>query len=340
MASAEHGLDEDTVELEQRGLPTTAREHELEVADALERCCRGRPVCRVHAAQPLVHHSCREERAERLADVAVDVEVDDVAALGHDAPSLTAARSGRRLPAPGVAPAEPDASRPGRRARSGRSSPAGSRSAGARAGPCSPTGPAILTSASQRIDVPSPSSVRWNCVCMFMSAPTPWPLAFRRRELGLALLRLLEVDLHAQAAQAERDDDPRGPVRVVVDVEALDARHQLRHALRVVEHLPHHRPRRRERARPVDLHRCSTDTPARDASGSRSRSHTRFGGLCEVATIGLPAERSASWIAAHTVCMGAPPPSPMPFVPSGVNGDGDSIASTFTGGMSSACGTW
>ena len=58
------------------------------------------------------------------------------------------------------------------------------------------------------------------------------------------------------------------------------------------------------------------------------------------ATIGLPAARSASLIAAHTVCMGAPPPSPMPFVPSGVNGDGDSIASTFTGGMSSAWGTW
>ena len=35
-----------------------------------------------------------------------------------------------------------------------------------------------------------------------------------------------------------------------------------------------------------------------------------------------------------------PPPSPIPFVPSGVNGEGDSIAAVDSGGMSSVCGTW
>ena len=44
--------------------------------------------------------------------------------------------------------------------------------------PIAPTGPAIFTSASQRIVVPVPFSARLNCVCMFMIAPTPLPLAF------------------------------------------------------------------------------------------------------------------------------------------------------------------
>ena len=44
--------------------------------------------------------------------------------------------------------------------------------------PIAPTGPAILTSASQRIEVPVPASERWNWVCMFMIAPTPFPFAF------------------------------------------------------------------------------------------------------------------------------------------------------------------
>ena len=38
-----------------------------------------------------------------------------------------------------------------------------------------------------------------------------------------------------------------------------------------------------------------------------------------------PALRSASWIAAQTAWMAAPPPSPIPFVPSEVNGDGLSM---------------
>ena len=53
-----------------------------------------------------------------------------------------------------------------------------------------------------------------------------------------------------------------------------------------------------------------------------------------------PAARSASWIAAQMQWIPPPPPSPMPFAPSGATGDGDSIAPVFSGGMSSACGTW
>ena len=50
-----------------------------------------------------------------------------------------------------------------------------------------------------------------------------------RREDGLALLELLEVHRHLQPAEAERHLDLRRPVRVVGDLEGLDAGHQLRH---------------------------------------------------------------------------------------------------------------
>src|SRR5205085_12027180 len=43
--------------------------------------------------------------------------------------------------------------------------------------PIEPTGPAIRTSASQRIDVPPPASSRWHAVVIRISAPTPWPFA-------------------------------------------------------------------------------------------------------------------------------------------------------------------
>ena len=69
---------------------------------------------------------------------------------------------------------------------------------------------------------------------------------------------------------------------------------------------------------------------------SCSSRQTRWYGLWLSVTI-APV---ASWIAAQTAWIPAPPPSPMPFVPSGVNGDGLSIAPVASGGMSSACGTW
>ena len=72
--------------------------------------------------------------------------------------------------------------------------------------PIEPTGPAIFTSAAQAIAVPpSAASESVNDVCMFIIAPTPLPLTRELRELGLALLDLLHVDLHLQAAEAERD---------------------------------------------------------------------------------------------------------------------------------------
>jgi hypothetical protein len=74
------------------------------------------------------------------------------------------------------------------------------------------------------------------------------------RELRLALLELLHVDLHLHAAEAERDLHVRRPVPVVVDVEALDARHRLRHRLGIVQHLPDRGPRRGEGALAGDIH--------------------------------------------------------------------------------------
>ena len=89
------------------------------------------------------------------------------------------------------------------------------------------------------------------------------------RELRLALLDLLHVDLHLQAAEAERDLHVRRPVPVVVDVEALDAGHRLRHRRRVVQHLPDRRARRVEVALAGDVH----------AFASCSSRQTRWYGL-------------------------------------------------------------
>ena len=59
------------------------------------------------------------------------------------------------------------------------------------------------------------------------------------------------------------------------------------------------------------------------ATGQQSIRQTRSGGLCEsVTTAGFPTRRSASWIAAQIAWIAAPPPSPIPFVPSEENGDG------------------
>ena len=104
-------------------------------------------------------------------------------------------------------------------------------------------------------------------------------LRVQRRELRLALLDLLEVDRHAQAAEPERDLHLRRPVPVVLDLEALDARHQLRHLRGVVQHLPDDVARRGQLLRPLDLHAATTATLARVASGSCSIDQTRWYGL-------------------------------------------------------------
>ena len=100
-----------------------------------------------------------------------------------------------------------------------------------------------------------------------------------RRELGLALLGLLHVDLHLQAAEAERDLHVRGPALVVVDVEALDAGHRLRHRGRIVQHLPHGRARRVEHALALDVHASDHLDDARAARGCSSISQTRWYGF-------------------------------------------------------------
>src|SRR5262249_42889848 len=143
-------------------------------------------------------------------------------------------------------------------------------------------------------------------------------LRVQRRELRGALLELLEVDRHLQAAEPEGNLHLGPPVLVVLDLEALDTRHQLRHLGRVVDHVPDRLPRRVELLRATDIHLEITSTLARVESGSWSISHTRWYGLQESYTIGRPAGRSASWIAEQMQWMPPPPPSPIPLVPSGV----------------------
>ena len=75
-----------------------------------------------------------------------------------------------------------------------------------------------------------------------------------------------------------------------------------------------------------DLHVLSTSTRALLSSGFVINRHTRSAGLwLSETTPGIPALRSASWMAAQTAWMAAPPPSPIPFVPSEENGDGLSM---------------
>src|SRR5205814_1176542 len=81
-----------------------------------------------------------------------------------------------------------------------------------------------------------------------------------RRVLELAFVDLLHVDLHLQAAEAERDLDVRGPAPFVVHLEALDTGHRRRHRRRVVHHLPDRRARRIERALALHVHRSATST--------------------------------------------------------------------------------
>jgi hypothetical protein len=64
------------------------------------------------------------------------------------------------------------------------------------------------------------------------------PFRVQLGELRRALLDLVEVDRHPQPTEPERDLHLRLPVALVLDLEALDARHQLRHLRRIVEDLP------------------------------------------------------------------------------------------------------
>ena len=108
------------------------------------------------------------------------------------------------------------------------------------------------------------------------------------RELGLALVGLLHVDLHLQAAEPERDLDVGGPAQRVVHVEALDAGHRLRHRGWIVQHAPHRRARCSEDAVAGDVHASTTDTRPPADAGLVSSSHTRWYGFALSHTTALP----------------------------------------------------
>src|SRR5205085_12479586 len=119
---------------------------------------------------------------------------------------------------------------------------------------------------------------------------------------------------------AEAEGAVRGaaPGRSAGADEPLDSGHRPPHRRRVVQAPPHRVLRRLEAPLALDPHRLSTVTPP--SSPWRS-SQTRWYGL-QLRVIVLP---SASWSAEHTAWMPAPPPSPIPFAPSGVKGDSDSM---------------
>ena len=101
-------------------------------------------------------------------------------------------------------------------------------------------------------------------------------LAAHRGELERPLLELLEVHRHLEAAEPERHLDLGAPVRVVDDLEALDAGHQAGHPGGVADDRPDALARRVELLRALDLHALSTFTSARVAAGSRRIEKTRW----------------------------------------------------------------
>src|SRR5207302_632391 len=137
------------------------------------------------------------------------------------------------------------------------------------------------------------------------------------RVLDRALFGLPEVELQLQAAHAERHLHVRRPVPVVLHLETFDPRKQLREPGRVHQDIPDDLHRRVELLDSFDLHVLTTSTRALLSSGFVINRHTRWAELwLSETTPGIPALRSASWIAAQTAWMAAPPPSPIPFVPS------------------------
>src|SRR5690606_31053215 len=117
---------------------------------------------------------------------------------------------------------------------------------------------------------------------------------------------------HERRARGEDRPDPAGAVPPAV-VEA-------RHALQLVQLAVQGQQLRHIRGRGElsgQLHRITFTFSALSPRSSRS---TRSGGSNESSTAAL--SPTASWIAALIACSGAPPPSPMPLAPIGVNADG------------------
>ncbi len=206
--------------------------------------------------------------------------------------------------------------------------------------PIAPTGPAIDTSAAQSIFVPSSSGSSVNDVCMFIIAPTPLPFACRLENSGS------RSSVFSNSTVIASPPRPSGTFTFACQCRSSLISNDCTPGISSAICAGSLRTFQTTSRRAANERSPSTFTPvrprprARLASGSRSSSNTRCGGLQESETIGAPAGLSASWSAAQIAWIAAPPPSPIPFVPSGVNGDGDSIAPVFSGGTSSAWGTW
>src|SRR5258708_12705328 len=127
-------------------------------------------------------------------------------------------------------------------------------------------------------------------------------------ELGLALLGLLHVDLHLEAAEAERDLHVRSPPLLIVDVEALDAGHRRGHRRGIVQDLPDGLPRSVEDALALDDHASTTCTRAPACSGCQSISPTRRDGFELSHTIPSPCPRTTPRSPPQPPSLPPPPP--------------------------------
>ena len=120
--------------------------------------------------------------------------------------------------------------------------------------PMLPIGPATRTSATQSMSSARPRRLQ---VELGLHRDDRADALALRRELGVldrALLELLELEVQLQAAHAERDLHGRLPVPVVLNLEALDAREQLRHLGRVLQDVPDELGRRVELLESFDFH--------------------------------------------------------------------------------------
>src|SRR5919201_4951631 len=145
------------------------------------------------------------------------------------------------------------------------------------------------------------------------------------------------LEIHAERSLPEPrvSAQCRVEVGVVANVNRVDMGERLAEPRRVGQRRPQlgHRHRHDRSAR--HDHRELTETPRGNPSDAlRSNSYTRSAGLCVSYTMCAPSG-SASWIALQIVDSGAPPPSPIPFAPFGVNGDGHSTWSYLIIGTSS-----
>ena len=141
-------------------------------------------------------------------------------------------------------------------------------------------------------------------------------------ELVDALFDDLKGHHDAGAAEPGRGPGDRAEVAIVLDRDLISVGQRRGEKRRIAEHRPQHRAGDGHRGLAANDHRERTCTPRGPAwAALRSRSYTRSALLWVSNTMCAPSG-SASAIALQIVESGAPPPSPMPLAPLGVNGDG------------------